>query len=231
MSEQPVIVAVGAHAADQEFAAGATVLKHVRQGWSAHFVNLSLGEKGHAKLTADEYGAQKRTEAEAAAAGLGATTHTLPYRDGEIEVAEPICRELAVLLRQLRPTVVVTHWRHSLHDDHMACHHLTRKAVFMAANRHFDLDGLPPKWARTYYSDNWEDAEGFTPYLFVDVSDVFADYERAFKQFAIGRGEGGWPYWDWYQARCRQHGIAIGVQYAQAFTVEPWQLKTTRELL
>ena len=54
MSAKPVIVTVGAHAADQEFTAGATVLKHVQHGWEAHTVNLTLGEKGSARLSAEE---------------------------------------------------------------------------------------------------------------------------------------------------------------------------------
>lgn len=231
MSDRNCIVGVGAHAADQEFTAGATILKHARQGWDAHFVNLSMGEKGHATLSADDYAAQKRDEATACAELLEATPHFLSEKDGEIEVAEPLIDELAQLLRRLRPTVVITHWRHSMHDDHRACHEVTRKAVFRAAIRHFDLGGLPPKFARLYYSENWEDSEGFQPYLFVDVSDAYETYEQAFKRFAIGRGEGGYPYWDWYQARHRQHGISIRAQYAQAFAVEPWQVKVVRELL
>lgn len=231
MAETRCIVGVGAHAADLEFTAGATLLKHVRAGWRGHIVNLTLGEKGSATLTAAEYGAQKRAEADACAAILGVTQHYLPYRDGEVEAGDAVARELAVVLRQIRPDVVLTHWKQSLHTDHEATYHLTRKAVFMAANRHFELEGLPPKWARLYYADNWEDDEGFRPYLYVDVSDVWDEYRRAFHCFAIGRGEGGYPYWDWYEARCRIHGIKLGKRYAQAFAVEERSQFQVRELL
>jgi hypothetical protein len=102
----------------------------------------------------------------------------------------------------------------------------------MAANPHFDLEGLPPvRGVRLYYAENWEDAENFRPFVYVDISDVFADWERAFKCFAIGRGEGGFPYWDWYQARTRIRGIEIGVQYAQAFAVDEWRMRQKRDLL
>ena len=228
----PTVVAIGAHAADMEFSAGATLLKHVRQGWEAHIVSLTLGEKGSAKLSADEYGAQKRREAEEAAAVLGATAHFLPYADGELVESEEAARELATLLRRLQPQVVITHWRESIHRDHTVAHHLTRRAMFVAAMRHFDLGGLPPmRWARLYYADNWEDAEGFRPYVFVDVSEVMADWERAFKCFAIGRGEGGYPYWDWYEARTRLHGIGMGVQHAEAFAIEESGMRVEREML
>ncbi|MSR83805.1 MAG: PIG-L family deacetylase [Candidatus Latescibacteria bacterium] len=66
MADQPCIVAIGAHTADMEFTAGATLLKHVRQSWDAHVVSLTLGEKGSARLSPAEYGAQKKAEAEQA---------------------------------------------------------------------------------------------------------------------------------------------------------------------
>ncbi|MCC7493956.1 MAG: PIG-L family deacetylase [Fimbriimonadaceae bacterium] len=231
MEQQPCLVTVGAHAADQEFTAGATLLKHVQAGWRAHTVNLSLGEKGHRTLSAADYAAQKRDEAIACANALGATPHFLPYRDGELAANEAIVIELATLLRRLQPTVVITHWRHSMHADHEACHQITKAAVFRAAIRHFDLDGLPAKYARLYYSENWEDTEGFVPYWYVDVTAQMQPWEAAFKSFAIGRGEGGYPYWDWYHARTRQHGIKLGVQHAQAFAVEPRDMWVRRELL
>ena len=102
----------------------------------------------------------------------------------------------------------------------------------MAAIRHFEVDGLPPlRGCRMYYADNWEDPEGFSPYIYVDVSDVFDEFEQAFKCFAIGRGEGGYPYWDWYQARTRIHGIARGVQHAQAFAIDDFGKHQMRTLL
>jgi LmbE family N-acetylglucosaminyl deacetylase len=75
MNERPCIVAIGAHAADMEFTAGATLLKHARNGWDAHIIHLTLGEKGNPHLSPDEYGAQKQREAEAAVQILQATPH------------------------------------------------------------------------------------------------------------------------------------------------------------
>jgi len=232
VGERKCIVAVGAHSADMEFSAGATLLKHARNGWEVHIVHLTLGEKGNPRLSPEEYGAQKRRESEAAAELLQATPHFLPYRDGELTVSDEIAREIAKLLRQLQPQVVITHWRESIHSDHIATHHLTKRAIFMAANPHFEIDGLPPAHGmRLYYAENWEDHENFRPFIYVDISDVFDDWERAFKCFAIGRGEGGFPYWDWYQAQTRIRGIEIGVQYAQAFAVDDWRMKHRRDLL
>lgn len=232
MNERPCIVAIGAHAADMEFTAGATLLKHARNGWDAHIIHLTLGEKGNPNLSPQAYGEQKRQEAEAAAQILQTTPHFLSYRDGELTVSDDIAYELAKWLRRLRPQVVITHWRDSIHSDHTATYFLVRRALFLAANPHFDLDGLPPALRmRLYYAENWEDAENFRPFVYVDISDVFTDWERAFKCFAIAASGSGFPYWDFYQARTRLRGIEIGTTYAQAFAVDEWRMRQRRDTL
>jgi N-acetylglucosamine malate deacetylase 1 len=232
MAETPCVVAVGAHAADMEFSAGAALLKHAQSGAAVHILHLTLGEKGHAELSPAEYGAQKRQEAEAAARILRATPHFLPYHDGELHADDDAAAALAKLLRGLQPGAIITHWRESIHADHTAAYHLIRRAMFMACNRHFGLEGLPPmRWARLYYAENWEDAEAFRPYVYIDISDQMAEWERAFRCYAIGRGEGGFPYWDWYEAQTRLRGIRIGVRHAEAFAVDESAMMTTRDLL
>lgn len=39
------------------------------------------------------------------------------------------------------------------------------------------------------------------------------------------------PYWDWYQARTRIHGIHRRVQHAQAFAIDEDRMLQVRELL
>ncbi|MEW6754872.1 MAG: PIG-L family deacetylase [Candidatus Latescibacterota bacterium] len=232
MSARPCIAAVGAHAADVEFAAGGALLKHARQGWDVHILHLTLGEKGSSTLSAQEYGEQKRREAQAAARHLQATPHFFPYADGELPVSEEVAREMALLLRRLQPQVILTHWPGSIHLDHTYAHHLTLRARFLAAIRHFELEGLPQLGScRVYYTDNWEDPVDFQPYVFVDISRVMDGWEKAAKSYAIGGGEGGFPYWDWYEARTRAHGILRGVGHAQAFGMDPTAQYQVKELL
>lgn len=232
MALRNCIVAVGAHAADVEFMCGATLLKHAINGWDVHIIHMTLGEKGHPKLSPCEYGAQKRTEAEEAAKVLRASVHFMLFKDGELSISDEPAFELAKLIRELRPNVVVTHWRMSIHEDHIATHHIVRRAIFMASNPHFEIGGMKPsQYPRLYYAENWEDAEGFVPFVYVDITNVFSDWERAFKAYAIGRGEGGFPYWDWYSATARLRGIEIGTMYAQSFAVEAQRMRQAVQLL
>ncbi|MCS7254376.1 MAG: PIG-L family deacetylase [Armatimonadota bacterium] len=229
---QGCIVAVGAHAADVEFMCGATLLKHAVNGWDVHIIHMTLGEKGHPELSPCEYGAQKREEAEKAARLLKAVVHFMPFKDGELYVGDEPATELAKLIRRLRPNVVLTHWRMSIHEDHIATHRIVHRAIFMASNPHFEIDGLKASpYPRLYYAENWEDAEGFVPFVYVDITDVFSEWEKAFKSYAIGRGEAGFPYWDWYLATARLRGIEISVMYAQAFAVEIHRMRRVAQLL
>ena len=148
-----------------------------------------------------------------------------------VTAGDDVPADIALLLRKPRPHVVPPHWRDGIHGDHPATYHLTRRAQFLAGNRHFDLDDLPPTWAPLYYAENWEDADNFRPYVYVDVSDEMDDWHQAFECFAIGRCEGDFPYWDWYEARTRLNGIAIRSQHAQAFAVDEARMRQTRELL
>lgn len=232
MPDSPCLVAIGAHAADVEFSSGATLLVHARQGWDCHIIHLTLGEKGNPRMSPEEYGAQKRQEAEAAAQALGATPHFLPFADAELTADDATAQPLAALLRKLRPSAIITHWPGSIHADHTAAHDLTDRAIFMACNPHFDLEGLPRMgWARLWFAENWEDPEGFRPFIYVDVGDVMEEWQRAFACYAIGRGEGGYPYWDRYEAQTRIRGIEIGVSYAQAFSCDESALRQRRQTL
>lgn len=214
------LVVVGAHAGDAEITAGAVVARHVRRGGTATLVHLSLGDKGHPKLTPAEYGPQKREEAEKAAAELGAGVRFLPYRDAEIFCSEESIMAVADVLRELKADAVITHWGKSIHPDHAQCHRIVTEAVFYASVPHLERPHPNhPCWS-LYYAENWEDRFGFEPYLSVDVTEDVDAWERSVAHYALFRGEVvGWPYMDYYRSLLRLRGCLAGCKYAQAFAV------------
>lgn len=46
-----VLMVIGAHAGDAEVMAGAVVVQHVHDGGKAMIVHLTLGERGHGRLS------------------------------------------------------------------------------------------------------------------------------------------------------------------------------------
>lgn len=153
-------LAVGAHPDDVEFGAGATLAKWAAAGCRVHHLVLTDGSKGSwdpgedlERLVADRMG-----ECRAAAARIdGGHGHPDDARervvflgrvDGELDDDEATRREVARVIRTVRPDVVLGHdpWRrYRLHPDHRAAGYLTVHGLVAARDPHFFGDlGLEP---------------------------------------------------------------------------------------
>ncbi len=217
LSEQKCIMVVGAHAADAEIMAGATVLKHVEAGWRAVLVHLTLGEKGHPRMSPEEYAEVKREEAHAAARALGAECVILPYRDGELPVSGDVQWAIADLIRQYRPTVLVTHWKGSIHRDHRNTNLNVMESLFFARLGTFKRVYPAHGPDKVYYAENWEDPFEFKPEIYLDVTDVFDRYLEAIRCYRLFRGEVvSFPYEQWYRGASEMRGAEAGVPRAVA---------------
>ncbi|MEO6989019.1 MAG: PIG-L deacetylase family protein, partial [Aquihabitans sp.] len=145
-------LAVGAHPDDIEFGAGATLARWAEQGCEVSFVVCTDGSKGTWDPSADldALVALRQTEARDAAAVLGATGQVvfLGRVDGELENDRPTRSELARVIRELQPDVLLGHdpWkRYRLHPDHRAAGYLVCDALVAARDPHFFPEhGLAP---------------------------------------------------------------------------------------
>ena len=216
------ILAIGAHAGDMELTAGAVLAKQRELGDRVVLLHLTLGERGNPRLAAAAYGAQKRREAEAAARVLGAEVIFGPYRDGELPNSEEARRYVADVIRRVRPSLVITHWRESIHRDHRNTHAIVEDAVLLAAIDS-GADGLPPhRGTRLWYAENWEDAERFAPYLYVDVTGAMATWRQAVSSYEFVRGGvSGFAYLDYYTALATLRGTEARKTQAVAFDIDP----------
>ncbi len=211
------ILAIGAHAGDMELTCGALLLKESQRGDRVVILHLTLGERGNPALEPSAYGEQKKREATAAAVTLGAEVIFGPYHDGEIPNDDDARRYVAGIIRQVRPTLVITHWRASLHKDHSATSAIVRDAVLLAT---FDgWRGVRSVW----YAENWEDAEGFAPYIYVDVTGTIPKWRDAVTKYEFVRGGiSSFAYLDYYTALATLRGAEARKGQAVAFDVEPY---------
>jgi LmbE family N-acetylglucosaminyl deacetylase len=230
---QKTILAIGAHCGDVEVTCGAVLAKHSRLGDRIHILHLTLGEGGNPDMTPQAYGEQKHREAEASARLIGAESIFAPYRDGELPNTEEVRRYVADVIRQVKPTHIITHWRNSIHKDHSATHAIVNDAVLLAS-----LEGVVTSHPRhrgvraIYYAENWEDPENFKPYLYVDISEELDTWKEAVTQYQfIKGGISSFPYLDYYSALARVRGAEAGTRYAVAFDVDPSEKKKTVESL
>ncbi|MEO5815955.1 MAG: PIG-L family deacetylase [Gemmatimonadaceae bacterium] len=222
-AQQRTILAIGAHAGDMELTTGAVLLAAHERGDRVVLLHMTLGEGGNPKLTPAEYGAQKKREAVAVAKSLGAEVIFAPYRDGELPNDDATRRYVADVIRQVKPTLVFTHWRESIHKDHSTTSAVVQDAVLLASlagvvTAHPAHRGIRAVW----YADNWEDATNFAPYVFVKVAGVVPQWKTAVSQYEFALGAtSGFAYVDYYTALATVRGAIARKGEAVAFAVEP----------
>jgi LmbE family N-acetylglucosaminyl deacetylase len=216
------ILAIGAHAGDMELTAGAVLIKQRRLGDRVVILQMSLGEGGNPRLSPSVYGAQKRREALAADSVIGAETIFAPYRDGEIPNDEAARKYVADVIRMVRPTYIITHWSHSIHKDHANTSLVVKDAVLLASLEGV-VTGHPPHRGiqGVYYADNWEDAESFSPYIYVGVNDEIAQWREAVTKYEfVGGRISSFRYLDYYDALSTVRGAISGKGRAIAFDID-----------
>jgi LmbE family N-acetylglucosaminyl deacetylase len=219
------ILVVGAHAGDAENMASAVVLKHTRAGLPATILHLTLGEAGHPRMAPEAYAEQRKREVVESARLMGAQAFWLPYPDGLLPVNDEVKFQVADLIRKTRPAVILTHWKGSMHKDHIAAYHIVQEAQFYAALpaiQRADADGTPLKahFARVLYPENWEDMDGFRADLYLDVTDVWEDYLAVLRSHEFIRGGiSTFRYFDYYSALGITRGCLAGKQRAVALMV------------
>ncbi|MCS7042338.1 MAG: PIG-L family deacetylase [Bryobacteraceae bacterium] len=212
------ILAVGAHAGDMELTVGAVLARAVSAGDRAVLLHLTLGEHGKPGTPAAEYAAQKRREAQEAAAALGAEVFFGPWEDGSLEAGGEAARWLADRIREFAPAVVFTHPPNSMHKDHAAAHRIVKDALLAASIR-----GVRTVRA-VYYAENWEDAPGFQPYAYFAIGeeDARAWHKAAMAYEFTHAAFSGFDYIRYYEGLMRVRGAEARRGLAVACDVDPW---------
>lgn len=233
MDKPQHILAIGGHAGDMDLTAGAVIAKYVQAGHKATFLHLTPGEKGHPKLSPDDYAKQKIEEAHRFAEIVGADVRFLAYKDAELPVDEEVKYQVADVIREVRPTLLITHWKGSMHKDHSNTHYIVEDARFYAALKTIER-ALPNHYpGPVYYADNWEDPYDFQPEVFVDIPDeAYETWVKAMNVYAYARGEtSGFPFIEYYKALTIVRGAPVGFKRAQAFMVPPGALNKRVQFL
>lgn len=219
---QRTILAVGAHAGDVELTSGALLARQHRLGDRIVILHLTLGEGGNPRLPSARYADQKRREAVEAAATLGAELLFGPYHDGELPDDDAARRYVADVIRTVKPTLVIAHWRESIHKDHVAASRIVTDAVLLASLEGVHTEHPPWRGVRgVWYAENWEDASGFQPYVLVDVTSAIDTWRTAVTKYEFVRGAiSDFRYLDYYDALSIVRGALARKGRAEAFDID-----------
>jgi N-acetylglucosamine malate deacetylase 1 len=231
------VLAIGAHIGDMDLTAGPTLAKLVLEGADATIVALTPGERGHPRMTPGDYKEQKIAEGSAFAEAIGADFVVLDQSDGFLPDTDDVALELATIIREKQPDMIITHWKHSIHRDPENAARLAERARFLAglpmdpteeSSAYPELLGklaaLPRLGVRSFlHAENWEDMEGFTPTMYVPIPDeAFHRWISAIRHQAFARGETyGFRYIDYYTALMTTRGCLASYPRACAFHTNP----------
>lgn len=213
------VMAVGGHIGDMELTAGPTLAKIVAEGGRAIIVDCTYGERGHPTLPLGEYRAQKISEAKAFAERIGAEIVLLDYSDGFLPDDDSVAEQIAQLIRENKPDLLITHWKGSMHRDHIHAAKAAERGAFLASIPIDEIETPRYSVPSIWFAENWEDADGFSPDIYVAIPDeAFTAWREGIQHHAYARGETyGFRFIDYYTALMTVKGCLIGEQRACAF--------------
>jgi len=124
------VIAIAAHPDDIEFMMAGTLLLLKQAGCETHYLNVANGNCGSTEYAAKKLARMRAEEGKRAAKVLGAHFHPSLTNDLEIFYELKTLRRLAAIIREVKPTIVLTHSPHDYMEDHMNTCRLAVTAAF-----------------------------------------------------------------------------------------------------
>ncbi|QAY66999.1 PIG-L deacetylase family protein [Paenibacillus protaetiae] len=234
MNEQKLtILAIGGHVGDMELTAGGVLASHSLKGDRIVTLALTAGERGvPAGREVGEYREQKVREAKEFAGLLGGEAIVLDTPDGELQDNEENRLQVCDVIRAVKPNVIITHFKSSMHKDHNTTHLIVNDARYYAALAPLKRE-LPAHFAaKLYYAENWEDAVDYKPYLYIDFDQAaFELWEKAVSRHWFVTGSRSFPYLEYYKHLARVRGIEARKLYAETFMIPPETMRVRQSEL
>ncbi len=215
------ILVVQAHPDDAEHLCGGTIALLAEEGKDIHYLFVTRGDKGSSdpEMTSERLAPIREQEQRRAAEVQGVQTITFldGYFDGEVEPTMALRREIAFVVRQWKPDVVLTFdpWRkNEVHPDHRAVGICTLDALAGARGRMYYPEQLrigvtPHNASQIYYFSTDR------PNHWVDITSV-VDKKAA----ALRCHESQTKNMDvdeWIRRRASAAGIEHKFKFAEAF--------------
>jgi LmbE family N-acetylglucosaminyl deacetylase len=225
------ILAIGAHAGDMEITAGGLIAKYAERGDRVVLVHALRPSGAWARppnLTVEEYSAQRTKQAFEVGEALGVEKVIfLGYKEGIPVDHEEMRLEICDLVRELRPDLVLTHWKGSYHSDHIMTHLNVTEGLAYAQSDSVRRKESPHKVRAVFHPENWEDPQGFVPEAYVDTSRTFKRCIEAISMYDFTSGKySGFNYIDYYSSLSRIRGMEAKFDRAEAFMApDDWAAK------
>src|SRR5574339_320524 len=131
-------IAIAAHPDDIELMMAGTLLLLRKAGYEIHYMNLSGGDCGSTEYDTSAIKKIRLAEAKHAARILGAHFHSPFCNDLQIVYDVKTLRRVASVIREVKPTIVLTHSPEDYMEDHINTCRLAVTASFARAMPNFE---------------------------------------------------------------------------------------------
>lgn len=179
MKHAPRVFAIAAHPDDIEFVMAGTLMRLGAAGYEMHYMNIANGCCGSMETDRETTARIRAEEARRAAKSIGAVFHPSLTNDLEIFYDQLTLARLAAVVREVAPTIVLTHAPVDYMEDHTNACRLAVSAAFVRGMPNFPTDPPRPHVAgevTVYHAQPHGNCDPLghrvTPSLFVDISDV-----------------------------------------------------------
>ncbi len=216
------VLAIMAHPDDAELLCGGALIRSSDRGDRTGVVDLTDGEMG-------SRGSRevRRKEKEEASAVLGLSQRrSAGLPDANLRNTREARLKVAGLIRELRPRVVVTHWKEGRHPDHREACELVYDASFLAGLKNLEVAGTPHRPRSVVHAVAYRD-DAPPPSFVVDITDTLERKLEALRcyrsQFegAHGVGEvfpgGDRPFLEQVKRYAARSGARIRVAFGEPF--------------
>ena len=220
-----------AHPDDAEIFCAGTLSRLKGEGFEVHIATMTPGDCGSMEIDASTISGIRLNEAQEAAAILGSSYYCVGCRDLSITYDRETIQAVVEIVRQIRPSVVITHSPQDYLPDHEFTSLVVRNACFAASAPNFDTNRRPAhpptkKIPHLYYAAPAEGTDIFglaVPCtLYVDVSEAI---ELKTEMLARHKSQREWlraqhgmdEYLDAMRRWCAELGGRSEFEYAEGF--------------
>ena len=135
--------AVAAHPDDIEFVMAGTLILLAQAGYEIHYMNIANGCCGSSEFSAEHTAVAREKEAIAAADSIGAEFHPSLVNDLEIFYNDETLKQLAAVMREVSPEILLVHSPSDYMEDHMNACRLAVTAAFARGMPNYPT--IPPR--------------------------------------------------------------------------------------
>ncbi|MEI7684539.1 MAG: PIG-L family deacetylase [Planctomycetota bacterium] len=226
----PTAFAIAAHPDDIEFVMAGTLIRLRDNGWTIHYMNIADGCCGSSVTDAAETARIRAAEARRAAESIGAVFHSSICPDLGIFYDDATLRRLAAVVREVSPSIVLTHAPIDYMEDHTNTCRLAVTAAFARGMPNYAthpprpaIDAPVTLYHAQPHGNRTPLGELVTPTHFVDVGGVMAEkirmleHHRSQKEW-LDRSQGMDSYVETMKSLMREAGSMSGaVEYAEGW--------------